>query len=223
MRVLRATGENISPSDDASLFNQVFTADGLFKDVTITSLGADQVSVPALYGILQGREFTNSTETLAVELPSSGTATGYIYVRYNLAGSPIGTLESALAPFTPTYEDINTTGNVAEMIIATYTATPTSVSDITMSYKKAGVSRTAVVTMVLLAANWSSNEYSFEGTYPASGYDLEVELNGDSAVAADADAWATSAIVGLNTTNAIKALNGSPSRDLPVMIKVTSK
>lgn len=223
MRVLRATGENISPSDDAQLFNKIFREDGLFEDATITSLGADQVSVPALYGILQGREFTNSTETLSVELPGSGTATGYIYVRYNLAGSPIGTLESALAPFTPTYEDINSTGTVAEMVIATYTASTSQVTDITMNYKKAAVVREFLVTGTLLEANWSNNTYSFESTYPAATYNLEIELNGDSATASQADAWAAAQILGSASTNQIKALGGAPTDDLPVMIKVVVK
>ena len=122
MRVLRATGENISPSDDASLFEQIL-ANGLFEDVTITSLGSNQVSVPALYGILQGREFTNSSTTLNVTLPSGSNATGYIYVEIDLNANPIGSLKSTLAPFTPTVGDINGTDSVAQMIIAEYEAT----------------------------------------------------------------------------------------------------
>ena len=138
MRVLRASGENISPSDDGSLFQNVLN-NGLFEDVSITSLGSNQVSVPALYGILQGREFTNASTTLDVVLPTSGTATGYIYVQYDLAADPIGTLESTLAPFTPTLGDINGTDTVAQMIIATYTASSIAVTDISATYTKATI------------------------------------------------------------------------------------
>lgn len=223
MRVLRATGENISPSDDASLFSQVFKTDGLFSSVTITSLGSNQVSIPALYGIIQGREFTNAAETLSVVLPGSGTATGYIYVQYDLAANPIGTLGSALAPFTPTYEDINGNGTVAQMVIATYTASTVAVTDITAAYTLAAVNAQKTVTATLVSGNWSSGMYSLETTYPSSLYDLEVELNGDSATETEIDAWASAQILGSFSANRLIAFGDVPTSDLPVMIKVVSK
>ena len=136
MRVIRSAGQNISPSDDGALYNQVFT-DGLFEDAAITPLGSNQVSIASMYGIIQGREFTNSAETIEVELPASGTATGYIYVQYDLAANPIGSIESALAPFAPVYDDINSTGTLAQMVIATYKASSVAVTEIVPTYSKA--------------------------------------------------------------------------------------
>lgn len=135
MRVVRATGETIAPSDDAKLYERLFT-DGLFEDATITSLGSNQVSIPALYGIMQGREFTTDADTFSVELPSS-ESTGYILVTYDTTTDEVGSITCQLTPYTPTYEDINDTGTVCEMIIAEYTADATSVSDITMVYSLA--------------------------------------------------------------------------------------
>jgi len=223
MRVLRATGENISPSDDASLFNQVFKTDGLFKDVTISSLGSNQVSIPALYGIIQGREFTNAAETLSVTLPTSGTATGYIYVQYDLAADPIGTLGSALAPFTPTYEDINENGTVAQMVLATYTASTVAVTSITQTYSRAGVNSQKIVTGTLQAGNWSDGVYSLGSTYPSSLYNLEIELNGDAAGEEEINAWSDAQILGSYTANRLIAKGTVPAIDLPVIIKVVSK
>lgn len=221
MRVLRASGENISPSDDGTLFNEIFS-DGLFYDVEITSLGSNQVSIPALYGIIQGREFTNSAETLNVELPASDTATGYIYVQYDFAADPIGTIESTLAPFTPTVEDINSTGTLVQMIIATYTASAVAVNDITMVYDLSTVHGTGTeIEMTLAASSWSSNEYVITDahitpsaeitlTYPPSITDAQFSACQDASIRPYGAVSAGSLT--------LKANGGAPSIDLPLVL-----
>lgn len=135
-KVIRATGANVSPAEDARLFKQMFQTDGLFYDAEITARGSSQVYIPALYGIMQGRDFTTDPMNFNVELPNSD-GTGYILVRFDTTTDTIISIVSELAPYTPTYEDINAGGTICEMIIATYTATPTQVSAITMTYSKA--------------------------------------------------------------------------------------
>lgn len=135
-KVIRATGANVSPAEDARLFRQMFQADGLFYDAEITARGGSQVYIPSLYGILEGRDFTTDPMNLNVELPNSD-GTGYILVRFDTATDDIISIVSELAPYTPTYEDINAGGTVCEMLLATYTATPTQVSTITMTYTMA--------------------------------------------------------------------------------------
>lgn len=136
MRVIRNTGQNVSPSDDGRLFDQAFT-DGLFNSPSITSLGANLVQIGSMYGILCGRDFTADAQQINVELPTADTATGYIYIKYDTATDDIISVESTLAPFTVTYEDINTSGTVCEMIIATYTASSVAVTSLTANYPKA--------------------------------------------------------------------------------------
>ena len=116
-KVIRATGSNVSPSEDANLFRQMLPIDGLFSDITITSLGANLVSIPAMYGILEGRDFTTDAMTMNVTLPNS-SGTGYIIVKFDTTTDDVIEIKSELAPYTPTYEDINSTGTVCEMIIA---------------------------------------------------------------------------------------------------------
>lgn len=223
MRVIRATGENISPSDDGSLFQNILD-NGLFEDVTFTSLGSNQVSVPALYGILQGREFTNAAETLNVVLPGSGTATGYIYVQYDLAANPIGTLESALAPFTPVLGDINSTDTVAQMVVATYTASAVAVTDIQPAYNIA-VSRGSryEATITLDAASWSSDLITITDvhidpkkmnilSYPSTLTDAEYEAYTDAQIRPYGAITAGSM--------QLKAVGGAPSIDLPLQLIV---
>lgn len=157
MRVIRSAGQNISPSDDGALFHQILT-DGLFEDVAINSLGSNQVAIPALYGIIQGREFTNSAETIEVALPDTGTSTGYIYIQYDLAANPIGTIGSALAPFTPVYDDLNSTGTLAQMVIATYQASSVAVTSLTLAYEMAKVYGSGrEINVTLNTSAWSSD------------------------------------------------------------------
>lgn len=135
-KVIRATGANVSPAEDARLFRQMFQADGLFYDAEITARGGSQVYIPSLYGILQGRDFTTDPINLNVELPNSD-GSGYILVRFDTTTDNIISIVSELAPYTPTYEDINAGGTICEMILATYTATPTQVTALSMDYAKA--------------------------------------------------------------------------------------
>lgn len=137
-KVIRATGSNVSPAEDARLFRQMFPDDGLFQDITITSLGSNQVSIPGMYGIMEGRDFTTDPMTLNVELPNA-EGSGYIVVKFDTTTDQVISVYSALAPFTPTYEDINASGTVCEMIIAEYTANTTQVTGITMVYTKTSI------------------------------------------------------------------------------------
>ena len=136
MRVIRSSGQNVSPSDDGRLYQQAFE-DGLFEPTTINSLGGNLVSIGAMYGIMQGRDFTVEAQNINVELPSEDDTTGYIYVQFDTTTSDVITVESALAPFTPTYEDINTGGTICQMVIAEYQASAVAVTSITSVYPTA--------------------------------------------------------------------------------------
>ena len=145
-KVIRATASNVSPAEDARLFRQMFKDDGLFEDITISSLGSNQVSIPGMYGIMEGRDFTTDPMTLNVELPNS-EGTGYIVVKFDTTTDEVISVYSVLAPFTPTYEDINGSGTVCEMIIATYTANTTQVTGITMVYTKVEIGGRMIATL----------------------------------------------------------------------------
>lgn len=135
MRVIRSAGENVSPSDDGRLYDQIFT-DGLFNDTTFVNLGGNNIQCGSMYGDLCGRDFTIEQMVIAATLPEGeGETTGYIYVEIDTASDDVITLNTALAPFTPTYENINTNGAIAQMIVAEYTATAVAVQSVTPVYK----------------------------------------------------------------------------------------
>ncbi len=134
MRLIRSAGQNVSPSDDGRLYDQIF-ADGLFEDATFANLGQNNVAVSEIYGIICGRDFTCEAQTIQVTLPEEeSTVTGYIYLEVNTAAENVFTINSALAPFTPTYEDINVSGTICQMVLATYTATQLQIESITPQY-----------------------------------------------------------------------------------------
>lgn len=162
MRVVRASGKNVSPSDDGKLFNKIFS-DGLFEAISITALGAALVHIPAMYGIIMGREFVTEAMDFTVKLPSTA-GTGYIVVRYDLSTDDIISIVSYTGSYTPTKEDINGTGTVYEMVIATYTASQTAVTNITMQYSLASSNNSSASSFNVSASNWSSETTNVDGT-----------------------------------------------------------
>ena len=91
MRLIRASGETITPSDDGRLISKVLN-DGLFGDVTFTVAGG-QISLPAFKGVMCGRDFSVDAMTLSPELPvSESSQTGKIIARIDMtqpAGSQL--------------------------------------------------------------------------------------------------------------------------------------
>lgn len=220
MRVIRSQGQNVSPSDDANLFEQILH-DGLFEDVTIASLGSNQVSIGAMYGIMQGRDFTSEAQTLNVELPSSSDQTGYIYVQFDVSTSEVISFGSALAPFTPTYEDINATGTICQMIIAEYTANAVQVTEVTPVYDMShtqGASKT--VDVILANGSWSNALYTISNalikedsivtlTYPPTITDEQYEALANANIRS----------AGQNTGSIVlRALGTVPSIAIPIQI-----
>ena len=128
MRVVRFAGENVSPSDDGRLYDQIFS-NGLFESTTIAAAGGSQINIGALYGIIRGREFTAEAQTIDATLPTgSGTATGTIYAEIDLSKEEPLSIKTALDPWTATDQNINVSGVVAQVKIGTYTANPTAVT-----------------------------------------------------------------------------------------------
>lgn len=83
--------------------------------------------------------------------------------------------------------------------------------------------KATTVTSTLLAATWSNGTYSFESTYPNSGYDILIEPDGNTLTADQYAAWSKAQIVGNSATNVIKALGTVPTINIPIQIRVIPK
>ena len=211
MRVIRSAGQNVSPSDDGRLFDQIFT-DGLFEETTITHLGANNVALGAMYGIICGRDFTAEAQTVAVELPEDDAGTtGYIYVEIDTSSDDVITIGTALAPFTPTYEDLNTNGAVAQMIIAEYVASSVAITSLTPNYVMATSGSVlpgsvATVETSPAVANHSVGEFIL---YGGQLYSVTAAISVGESLTPGTNISATSAGAELSTLkNGLTTMNG---------------
>lgn len=84
---------------------------------------------------------------------------------------------------------------------------------------EAGGEPTKIQT-TLQAIMWQNKRYSFEARYPASQYDLQVDLNGDVATTSQANAFALAYIAGSITKNEIIAFGDVPTIDIPIVLTV---
>lgn len=74
----------------------------------------------------------------------------------------------------------------------------------------------------MLAADWSSDSFSFETDYPKASYDIEIAAS-DQMTAAELKAFNKAMVTGSTTTNVIKALGTVPTIDIPVIIRKVAK
>ena len=79
-----------------------------------------------------------------------------------------------------------------------------------------------IIADTLSSSVWSNGEYSFESTYPASIYDLEIALN-STATTAQAEAFNGAQIAGSATSNVVQAYGIVPTVDIPVIVKVVRR
>ena len=78
----------------------------------------------------------------------------------------------------------------------------------------------SVVTMS--ASGWSGKQYSFESSYPASEYDIEIALS-STASQEQIDAYNSAMILSNATSNIAVASGEVPSIDIPVILKAVRK
>lgn len=113
-------------------------------------------------------------------------------------------------------------GEIAVVKTTDY-GTRLKVGDGTSAYKSLDFigNATKAVAYTLTASGWDmSNVYSFEATYPAAKYDLSIEV-ASSATKAQCEAFTQAMICGSATSNTIKALNGKPTVNIPVILRIT--
>ena len=73
----------------------------------------------------------------------------------------------------------------------------------------------------LLASNWVGTTYSFESTYPASSYSIQVESL--ATTIEEFEVYGAAMMVGSATSNVLTALGEVPEVDLAVKLTITPK
>ena len=77
-------------------------------------------------------------------------------------------------------------------------------------------------TMTMLASGWDGGTYSFEDTYPSAQYDISIEV-APTATREQFEAFGEAMICGSADGNVATALNGAPTVDIPILVKVVAK
>ncbi len=132
MKLIRYEGENVTPSDDAILY-RAFLSDGLFATVTPT-FTSGAITIPAMRGVICGRDFTTDTEELTAVLASTGTITGQIYMWIDMEDEtyPLSIkIRNSVGSLSD--DDINNGGQYYGLEIAQYTANTSAVTGITLT------------------------------------------------------------------------------------------
>lgn len=131
--LLQYNASIVTPTDDAYLYNHIINDSGIFTGVEVTTQGGNIINVSDGRGIILGRNFVVEAQTINATLPTSGSVPGRLLIQIDMANTeaPISFVTQAADPLPAlVQEDINASGTVYQLPIATYTAQPTMISDL---------------------------------------------------------------------------------------------
>lgn len=131
--LLQYNASIVTPTDDAYLYNHIINDSGIFTGVEVTTQGGNIINVSDGRGIILGRNFVVEAQTINATLPASGSVPGRLLIQIDMANTeaPIAFVTQAADPLPAlVQEDINASGTVYQLPIATYTAQPTMISDL---------------------------------------------------------------------------------------------
>lgn len=131
--LLQYNASIVTPTDDAYLYNHIINDSGIFTGVEVTTQGGNIINISDGRGIILGRNFVVEAQTINATLPTSGSVPGRLLIQIDMANTeaPIAFVTQAQDPLPAlVQEDINASGTVYQLPIATYTAQPTMISDL---------------------------------------------------------------------------------------------
>ena len=131
--LLQYNASIVTPTDDAYLYNHIINDSGIFTAVEVTTQGGNIINVSDGRGIILGRNFVVEAQTINATLPTGASVPGRLIIQIDMANTdaPISFVTQAADPLPAlVQEDINASGTVYQLPIATYTAQPTMISDL---------------------------------------------------------------------------------------------
>ena len=158
--VYQINGQTVPPLADARLYELLSGgAVGVVLGCEVTSLGANQIRVGAGWIIIKGRCISVSEETIQATTSTSGTVDGRLLLHLDVSAdeTPATWITQAQTPLTAlTQEDINGSGTIYEMPMATYQVDQLQVDQLQTVYPVAGSPAVYLYKATLLADNWTS-------------------------------------------------------------------
>ena len=137
--LLTFSGQNILPAYDAILYDALMGANGIIKGGAITLSGSNVLHIAQGYGIIAGRVFAIDATDVSVSLPASGSVASALYLHMDLsdADTPLTIVSGATPESFDGDADVNIDSGEFDLLLATYTATPSSVTNLTERYPTA--------------------------------------------------------------------------------------
>lgn len=130
-------GGEVPPVADARLWDFVGGgALGVVEGINVTTTGGLNLAISDGWGVVQGRAFEVSAETITAIPSTSGIVSGRLLIRIDIAvpDSPISFVTQAEAQLPAlTQEDINADGTIYEMVIATFNVDEIQITDLVSS------------------------------------------------------------------------------------------
>ena len=129
-------GKTVTPDDDAQLYNYIVRQSGIVAGCVVSHMGANQLHITSGWGVVQGRRFVVSEETILATVATSGTLKGRLAICVDTSNTstPIKFITQAAETLPPlVQQDINSGGGTYEMELATYDVSNVLISNLAIT------------------------------------------------------------------------------------------
>lgn len=128
----------VTPQDDALIYQNAVSVNGIFGGATVTLTGANTLHVASGFGIICGRFFEINESDISVQLSSSGTLRGRLKIHLDLnnADNPIEivTETGATLPALSGDSNININGGAFDMELCTFNVNELTISSVVNTF-----------------------------------------------------------------------------------------
>ena len=128
----------VTPQDDALIYQNTIPMNGIFSGATVTLSEANVLHVAAGFGIIGGRFFEINESDITVELSSSGTLLGRLYIHLELTNADvpisINVATGASLPALVGDPDLNINDGAFDLELATFNVSEVTISDIVNTF-----------------------------------------------------------------------------------------
>lgn len=124
----------VTPQDDALIYENALPGSGMIYGGNVTIKNANTLHVTAGHGALCGRKFTIEETDVPVQLTSSGTLNGRLYIHMDLSNvdEPITLEVERASTLTPPVQqsNVNITDGIFEINLATFQISTSTISNL---------------------------------------------------------------------------------------------
>ena len=128
----------VTPQDDALIYQNAIPMNGIFSGATVTLSEANVLHVAAGFGIIGGRFFEINESDITVELSSSGTLLGRLYIHLELTNADvpisINVATGASLPALVGDPDLNINDGAFDLELATFNVSEVTISDLVNTF-----------------------------------------------------------------------------------------